>query len=106
MSACGDPDCPVCKAEDWLISEVPVAAECLDELRPGWAAKIDVERLNMGSGDDCIAGQITADSEMQDWYTLACEVREEVSVATSVFAHDGLKSYWVEQIQQRIGALA
>jgi len=39
----------------------------LDEKRPGWATKVDLDRLNMSSVYDCVLGQVygTYDRAMQ-----------------------------------------
>lgn len=44
---------------DWEVCQEAAAkgAKRLDEKRPGWAQRIQVERLNMFSGSQCILGQ-------------------------------------------------
>lgn len=32
--------------------------ELLDEVRPGWVDEIDLDRLNMYQGQDCVVGQL------------------------------------------------
>jgi hypothetical protein len=48
-------------------------AELLDERHPGWAHKIDTDRLDISSGCNCIIGQLdpsvwcSASSPVTDW---------------------------------------
>jgi hypothetical protein len=41
-------------------------AAWLDEDRPGWESKIDLARLDIASGIDCICGQVFADLASSD----------------------------------------
>lgn len=39
----------------------------LDEKRPGWRDRIDLDALDMRSSRDCVLGQLYADHEDVDW---------------------------------------
>lgn len=36
-------------------------AEWLDQVRPGWQDSVDTDRLDIGSGEWCVIGQVFAD---------------------------------------------
>lgn len=44
-----------------LTTRVARGAEYLDEVRPDWWRSVNLERLDLVSGDDCILGQIWDD---------------------------------------------
>jgi hypothetical protein len=47
--------------------DVANAAILMDEVRPGWATKIDLATLNMGDGGRCVAGQAGLDWQTMNW---------------------------------------
>lgn len=52
--------------ENVLVQKVEAGIEYLNENHPGWRDKIDVERLDIYSCEDCIVGQLDIDVDMLD----------------------------------------
>lgn len=46
---------------DTIAERVAAGARWLDEYEPGWVDRIDLESLDLGSCDRCIAGQLLGD---------------------------------------------
>lgn len=75
-------------------------AERLDRLYPGWANRVNLAKLNLWSGDDCVLGQVTGD------FVGAYEtVRMDGYSATNAYSdHELFANDWAAEITKRQNA--
>jgi hypothetical protein len=91
-------------------ADVQRAATLLDQEQPGWAARIDVTRLNLRSPHDCILGQLYAPTPWQRFWGDASGFARggrllklgyrQINLA--VFACESMTDLWVEEIAARL----
>lgn len=110
-----------------MVPEVRAGAKFLDETQPGWVDLIDLERLDIESGCQCVAAQVVGGFEgghsnaweyaMHEWAILHLDVPEEAGgvdyqrAADLGFLGEGqdrtgaswsdLQDGWVELIEER-----
>ncbi len=80
----------------FLFVQVKTAAKDLDRLKPGWASRINTERLDMGSVQQCILGQL---------YGTFGQGTVKVSVDrayTRPFLYDAAAKWWKREIRKRL----
>jgi len=62
-----------------MIEDVMRGVAWLDEQRPGWEDKIDLDRLRLGSCLDCVIGQLFGDYEaLRDNFIMDIETRRKL----------------------------
>lgn len=77
-------------------SSVAHAAQIFDVIYPGWAKKINVGKLNMASGKDCILGQLYG-SFNHRW-----ELFDGNGLDTNLFSRISRKDEWIKEINDRM----
>ena len=84
------------------------AAKILDRVKPGWANRINVNTLNMGSLDSCILDQIyggqKSDGFMRSGYSVGTEKLLGEWYPIGVFCVTVSKDFWVKEIANRVCA--
>lgn len=87
------------------------AIAMLDHLKPGWAFLLDLDKLNMMSGEDCILGQLYGSwhlglSETQAYRSTLPTPEERASAYTSFADHTGgpFDRAWRREIDRRRAA--
>lgn len=75
---------------------VAEVAAWLDVRQPGWASRIDVERLNLSSEVDCIAGQLGL-----DWRQLRTDFGDDHGYIPTGMLVRGLE-FWKQEIAKRV----
>lgn len=74
---------------------VAAAAQHLDEIRPGWAALINTETLNLMDGDRCIFGQLQIEEDSEfNWSSFK-------SAEFHPFASYEAAPYWIDEVNLR-----
>ncbi len=75
--------------------DVKSAAELLDNINPGWAGKIDTNKLNLNDNGNCVLGQLYGDFR---------KAKEELFNGQSliVFSLNTYISYWRDEINNRL----
>lgn len=74
-------------------SRIKEAAELLDKEMPGWASKIDVNILSMGSPFRCILGQL---------YGCYDKSPESIPYMNWAFGGSSRKEHWLPAIEERL----
>ncbi len=93
------------------------AAGWLDRVKPGWAALVDPDALEMGRGDTCVLGHVFRDEARAHgghgysygkYVALAgASSPQELHAFFDAFGADnGYRSHWRAAIQQRVPAAA
>ena len=95
---------------DELMTRVARGAELLDRRKPGWAAKINLDRLAMNSCDDCLLGQLYGnyfDGKGRLRISLGCDlgfdaggIVEQRKGKANEF--DALAALWRRQVRSRL----
>lgn len=89
--------CDACTAYDTtpmetLASYVQAGGAVLDQHHPGWRTKIDTDRLDIGSGMDCVLGQLYSHLDMgfytQGVVTLYRVTHPDVAADTDLWRGD------------------
>jgi len=91
-------------------ADVQRAAALLDREQPGWAARIDVTRLNLRSPVHCILGQLYAPTPWQRFWGDASGFARGArllelgyrQINLAVFACESLTDLWVDEIAARL----
>ena len=95
-----------------LKARVERGAALLDAEQPGWAPRIDVVRLNMTSGSECVLGQLFPASNIDSGYAAGKRAlgiafpKTDVPYGFSLPQHQGdarLTPLWREAIEARCG---
>jgi cell shape-determining protein MreC len=79
-----------------LIKDINEAAKFLDEVKPGWALEINVEKLDMADGNNCILAQLYNRSYISGISALSLSAHNQ-----SAFGPFASKTRWIEEIKQR-----
>lgn len=89
--------------------QVKRGVDFLDEHRPGWHRKIQLDSLNMKSKRECILGQVFGDfgeGKEELGIKVGAEYGFALPVGQSFYNHHlpwkELQSYWVEAINERL----
>ena len=87
-------------------TSVKQAARLLDQAKPGWEYKIDLEKLEMGSCTYCILGQLYGDCDIgfkslfdSDWFYVGST--DKSCLKAVPFGTDTYVEEWVAEIKER-----